>query len=228
MSEPMIRAVDVSKIYGAGASAVTALSGVNLAIAAGERVAILGKSGSGKSTLMNLIGGLDIPSTGTLAVAGRNLGALARGPLADYRRDCVGFVFQSFHLIGGRTVQENVELPLMLAGVARAERRTRAHAMLDAVGLSHRLTHKPAELSGGERQRVAVARALANRPGVLLADEPTGNLDSASAAGVMDLLFAQVAERGMTLLLVTHDEELAARYAARVIRVQDGRVDPGT
>ena len=227
MAEPIIRAVDVSKIYGAGASAVTALSDVNLAIAAGERVAILGKSGSGKSTLMNLIGGLDIPSTGTLAVAGRNLGALARGSLADYRRDCVGFVFQSFHLIGARTVQENVELPLMLAGVGRAERRARAHAMLDAVGLSHRLTHKPAELSGGERQRVAVARALANRPGVLLADEPTGNLDSASAAGVMDLLFAQVAQRGTTLLLVTHDEELAVRYAARVIRVQDGRVNPG-
>ena len=227
MAEPIIRAVDVSKIYGAGASAVTALSDVNLAIAAGERVAILGKSGSGKSTLMNLIGGLDIPSTGTLAVAGRNLGVLARGPLADYRRDCVGFVFQSFHLIGARTVQENVELPLMLAGVCRAERRTRAYAMLDAVGLSHRLTHKPAELSGGERQRVAVARALANRPGVLLADEPTGNLDSASAAGVMDLLFAQVAQRGTTLLLVTHDEELAVRYAARVIRVQDGRVKPG-
>ena len=227
MAEPIIRAVDVSKVYGTGVSAVTALSGVNLAIAAGERVAILGKSGSGKSTLMNLIGGLDIPSTGTLAVAGRNLGGLARGPLADYRRDCVGFVFQSFHLISGRTVRENVELPLMLAGVGRVERRARAHTVLDAVGLSHRLTHKPAELSGGERQRVAVARALANRPGVLLADEPTGNLDSASAAGVMDLLFAQVAQRGMTLLLVTHDEELAARYAARVIRVQDGRVDAG-
>ena len=224
MPEPIIRADGVSKTYGAGASAVTALSGVHLAVEAGERVAILGKSGSGKSTLMNLIGGLDVPSAGTLTVSGRSLGTLSRGQLADYRRDCVGFVFQSFHLIANRTVQENVELPLMLAGSTAAERRGRARAMLDSVGLSHRLTHKPTELSGGERQRVAVARALANRPGVLLADEPTGNLDSASAAGVMDLLFAQVRERGMTLLLVTHDEELAKRYAARVVRVQDGRV----
>ncbi len=224
MPESIIRAVQLSKIYGSASSVVTALAEVNLAIEQGERVAILGKSGSGKSTLMNLIGGLDVPSTGTLTVAGRNLGALSRSQLADYRRDCIGFVFQSFHLIASRTVQENVELPLMLAGARSADRRTRARAMLDAVGLSHRLSHKPTELSGGERQRVAVARALVNRPGVLLADEPTGNLDTASATGVMDLLFAQVAERGMTLLLVTHDEELAKRYAARVIRVHDGRV----
>ena len=225
MADPIIRAADVSKIYGAGTSAVTALAGVNIAVEPGERVAILGKSGSGKSTLMNLIGGLDIPSTGTLTVSGRNLGSLSRGQLADYRRDCVGFVFQSFHLIAGRTVQENVELPLMLAGASVAERRSRARAILDSVGLAHRLTHKPTELSGGERQRVAVARALVNKPSVLLADEPTGNLDTASATEVMELLFGQVAERGMTLLLVTHDEELAKRYAARVIRVQDGRVN---
>ena len=225
MPEPIIRATDLSKTYGTGTSAVTALAGITLAIDPGERVAILGKSGSGKSTLMNLIGGLDVPSAGTLTVSGRSLGTLSRRQLADYRRDCVGFVFQSFHLIANRTVQENVELPLMLAGVNGVERCTRARAMLDSVGLSHRLTHKPTELSGGERQRAAVARALVNRPDVLLADEPTGNLDSASATGVMDLLFAQVRERGMTLLLVTHDEELAARYAARVIRVQDGRVE---
>ena len=225
MADPIIRAADVSKIYGAGTSAVTALAGVNIAVEPGERVAILGKSGSGKSTLMNLIGGLDIPSTGTLTVSGRNLGSLSRGQLADYRRDCVGFVFQSFHLIAGRTVQENVELPLMLAGASVAERRSRARAILDSVGLAHRMTHKPTELSGGERQRVAVARALVNKPSVLLADEPTGNLDTASATEVMELLFGQVAERGMTLLLVTHDEELAKRYAARVIRVQDGRVN---
>ncbi len=225
MADPIIRAADVSKIYGGGTSAVTALAGVNIAVEAGERVAILVKSVSGKSTLMNLIGGLDVPSTGTLTVAGRSLGSLSRGQLADYRRDCVGFVFQSFHLIAGRTVQENVELPLMLAGASVADRRTRARAMLDSVGLSHRLSHKPTELSGGERQRVAVARALVNKPSVLLADEPTGNLDTASATDVMELLFGQVAERGMTLLLVTHDEELAKRYAARVIRVHDGRVN---
>jgi predicted ABC-type transport system involved in lysophospholipase L1 biosynthesis ATPase subunit len=197
---------------------------VNLAVESGERIAILGKSGSGKSTLMNLIGGLDVPTAGTLTVSGRSLGSLSRAALADYRRDCVGFIFQSFHLIAGRTVQENVELPLMLAGAGGRERRERSRAVLDAVGLAHRLDHKPPELSGGERQRVAVARALANRPGVLLADEPTGNLDSSSAAAVMELLFAQVKERGMTLLLVTHDEELAKRYTARIVRVQDGRV----
>ena len=224
MPESIIRARDLSKTYGGGTSAVTALRDVNLAVEPGERVAILGKSGSGKSTLMNLIGGLDVPTVGTLTVSGRSLGTLSRGALADYRRDCIGFVFQSFHLIAGRTVRENVKLPLMLAGVGGRERRERSRAMLDSVGLSHRLDHKPPQLSGGECQRVAVARALANRPGVLLADEPTGNLDSGSAAAVMDLLFAQVKERGMTLLLVTHDEELAKRYAARVVRVQDGRV----
>ena len=225
MSESIIRARDLSKTYGSGTSAVPALADVDLAVEPGERLALLGKSGSGKSTLMNLIGGLDIPTAGTLTVSGRNLGSLSRGALADYRRDCVGFIFQSFHLIAGRTVQENVELPLMLAGVGGRERRERSRAVLDAVGLAHRLDHKPPQLSGGERQRVAVARALANRPGVLLADEPTGNLDSSSAAAVMDLLFAQVKERGMTLLLVTHDEELAKRYTARIVRVQDGRVE---
>jgi putative ABC transport system ATP-binding protein len=220
----MIHAANVSKTYGSGTSAVTALAGVNLAVAAGERVAILGKSGSGKSTLMNLIGGLDVPTAGTLTVGGQNLGTLTRRQLADYRLARVGFVFQSFHLIASRTVLENVELPLTLAGVGRAERRARVREVVAAVGLGHRLDHKPTQLSGGERQRTAVARAIVNRPAVLLADEPTGNLDSASAAEVMDLLFAQVRDRGMTLLLVTHDEELAKRYAGRVVRVQDGRV----
>ncbi len=220
----MIHAANVSKVYGSGTSAVTALAGVNLAVAAGERVAILGKSGSGKSTLMNLIGGLDVPTAGTLTVGGQSLGTLSRRQLADYRLARVGFVFQSFHLIPSRTVLENVELPLTLAGVGLAERRARVREVVAAVGLGHRLDHKPTQLSGGERQRTAVARAIVNKPAVLLADEPTGNLDSGSAAEVMDLLFAQVRDRGMTLLLVTHDEELAKRYAGRVVRVQDGRV----
>jgi ABC-type lipoprotein export system ATPase subunit len=223
----MIHAANVSKTYGSGTSAVTALAGVNLAVAAGERVAILGKSGSGKSTLMNLIGGLDVPSGGTLTVGGQNLGSLSRRQLADYRLARVGFVFQSFHLIPSRTVLENVELPLTLAGVGRTERRARVREVVEAVGLGHRLDHKPTQLSGGERQRTAVARAIVNQPAVLLADEPTGNLDSVSAAEVMDLLFARVRDRGMTLLLVTHDEELAKRYAGRVVRVQDGRADGG-
>ena len=220
----MISAVNLSKTYGSGTSAVPALVGVDLSVAAGERVAILGKSGSGKSTLMNLIGGLDVPTAGTLSVAGHDLGSLTRRQLADYRLACVGFVFQSFHLIPSQTVAENVGLPLVLARVGPGERRERVREALAAVGLDHRLGHRPTQLSGGERQRTAVARAIINRPRVLLADEPTGNLDSATAGGVMDLLFAQVRERGVTLLLVTHDEELARRYTERTVRMQDGRV----
>ena len=225
----MISAVNLSKTYGTGTSAVPALVGVTLSITAGERVAILGKSGSGKSTLMNLIGGLDVPSEGTLTVAGQDIGSLSRTQLADYRLECVGFVFQSFHLIASQTVEENVGLPLLLAKVNAAERRERVREVLSAVGLDHRRGHNPTQLSGGERQRTAVARAIINRPRVLLADEPTGNLDSSTAGGVMELLFDQVRERGMTLLLVTHDEELAKRYTERTVRMQDGRaMEPGT
>jgi ABC-type lipoprotein export system ATPase subunit len=220
----MIHARALTKTYGGGTSAVVALAEVDLHIAAGERVAILGKSGSGKSTLMNLIGGLDVPTAGTLSVAGHDLGSLSRAKLADYRLGCVGFVFQSFHLISSQTVEENTALPLVLAQVSGAERKKRVREMLEAVGLSHRLGHRATQLSGGERQRVAVARALLNRPAVLLADEPTGNLDSATAGELMELLFSQVRERGMTLVLVTHDEELAKRYTDRAVRMRDGRV----
>ncbi len=223
----MISAVNLSKTYGTGTSAVHALIGVDMTVSAGERVAILGKSGSGKSTLMNLIGGLDVPTEGTLTVAGQELGSLTRTQLADYRLACVGFVFQSFHLIASQTVEENVGLPLLLAKVGANERRVRVREVLHAVGLDHRVGHKPTQLSGGERQRTAVARALVNRPRVLLADEPTGNLDSSTAGGVMELLFDQVRERGMTLLLVTHDEELAKRYTERTMRMQDGRAETG-
>jgi len=220
----VIAAENVSKTYGGGTSAVAALAGVSFGIPAGQRVAILGKSGSGKSTLMNLIGGLDTPTGGALTVAGKNLGTLTRRQLADFRLESVGFVFQSFHLIGSKSALENVELPLTLADRSVSDRRRVAREMLEAVGLGHRSGHFPPQLSGGERQRVAVARALVNRPAVLLADEPTGNLDSASAAAVMDLLFAQVRDRGMTLVVVTHDEELAGRYAERVIRMADGNI----
>jgi len=220
----VIAAENVSKTYGGGTSAVAALAGVSFGIPAGQRVAILGKSGSGKSTLMNLIGGLDTPTGGALTVAGKNLGTLTRRQLADFRLESVGFVFQSFHLIGSKSALQNVELPLTLADRSVSDRRRVAREMLEAVGLGHRSGHFPPQLSGGERQRVAVARALVNRPAVLLADEPTGNLDSASAAAVMDLLFAQVRDRGMTLVVVTHDEELAGRYAERVIRMADGNI----
>jgi len=224
MSEPLIVARELSKIYGAGATTVAALAGVSLAIAAGERVAILGKSGSGKSTLMNLLGGLDQPTSGKLSVAGQDLATLNRRQLAEYRLRSVGFVFQSFHLIPTRTAVENVELPLMIAGQSARERRTAALELLAAVGMSHRADHPPAKLSGGERQRVAVARALVNRPRLVLADEPTGNLDSVSAEAVMELLLAQVKDRGGTLILVTHDDELAGRSADRIIRMRDGRM----
>jgi predicted ABC-type transport system involved in lysophospholipase L1 biosynthesis ATPase subunit len=224
MPDSAVRATGLSKTYGSGPSAVAALVGVDLAIPRGGRVAVVGKSGSGKSTLMNLLGGLDTPSAGSLAVAGRQLAALSRRQLADYRLTSVGFVFQSFHLLPHRTALENVELPLTLAGRPRRERRAAARELLDAVGMGHRTGHTPPQLSGGERQRVAVARALVNRPALLLADEPTGNLDSASAAAVMDLLLGQVRDRGVTLVLVTHDEDLAARSADRVVRMSDGRV----
>ncbi len=223
-SGPLIVARDLSKIYGTGATAIAALAGVCLTIAAGERVAILGKSGSGKSTLMNLLGGLDRPTAGGLAVAGHDLALLNRRQLAEYRLHSVGFVFQSFHLIPSRTAVENVELPLTIAGRPHRERRALALELLAAVGMSHRADHPPAKLSGGERQRVAVARALVNRPRLVLADEPTGNLDSASADAVMELLLSQVRDRGGTLILVTHDDDLAARCADRIVRMRDGRI----
>jgi ABC-type lipoprotein export system ATPase subunit len=224
VADPLIRAAGLTKTYGAGPTAVVARAGVDLVVPHGERVGVVGKSGSGKSTLMNLLGGLDVPSAGELTVAGRRLSALRRRQLAEYRLATVGFVFQSFHLIPTKTALENVELPLLLAGRSPRERREAARALLHAVDMDHRADQVPTKLSGGERQRVAVARALVNRPELLLADEPTGNLDSASAAAVMALLLDQVRTRGVTLILVTHDEELAKRSADRVIRMRDGHI----
>jgi predicted ABC-type transport system involved in lysophospholipase L1 biosynthesis ATPase subunit len=214
----------VIKAYGPPTARVEALRGVDLEIAAGERVALLGKSGSGKSTLLNLLAGLDRPTAGAIHVAGRDLARLTAGELADYRLYTVGMVFQGFNLIHGRTALQNVELPLVFAGRAVAERRATARAALAAVGLGARLSHYPAELSGGEQQRVAIARALINRPAVLLADEPTGNLDSATAAEILELLLGHLRQHGTTLILVTHDEEVGRRATDRVIRLHDGRV----
>jgi predicted ABC-type transport system involved in lysophospholipase L1 biosynthesis ATPase subunit len=219
-----VRLRDVAKSYPAGAAPVHALQGVSLEVRRGERVGLLGKSGSGKSTLLNLLAGLDRPSAGVIEVGGRDLGRLGANELAHYRLTAVGMVFQAYNLIAARTALENVELPLVFAGRPPGPRRAAARRALERVGLGHRLGHRPAELSGGEQQRVAIARALVNHPAVVLADEPTGNLDSDTAAEVMDLLGERVRDEGTTLLLVTHDEELARRRTDRVVRIKDGRL----
>ncbi len=221
-----IRAVDLRRSYGTGPEPVHALRGVTLEVASGERVALLGRSGSGKSTLLNLLGGLDRPTSGSLRVAGQDLDALSRRDLARFRSRSVGMIFQSFHLIPSRTALDNVELPMVFAGVGPRERREAAGAALAAVGLADRRGHRPAQLSGGENQRVAVARALVNRPEVVLADEPTGNLDTATARQVMDLILGHVRDHRATLVLVTHDEELAGTSTDRVIRLKDGQLIP--
>ena len=218
MPESLVRIRSLVKNYGS----VSVLRGVSLDIAADERVAILGKSGSGKSTLLHLIGGLDVPTSGEMIVAGRDLGRISRNERAEFRLTTIGIVFQAFHLVANRSALENVELPMMFAAQPHRARAAQAKASLDAVGLSHRLKHRPAELSGGERQRVAVARALVNRPKILLADEPTGNLDTTTGTEVMDEILRQVKQIGASLVLVTHDEELAKRTCDRIVRIQDG------
>ena len=200
---------------------VAALRGVDFQIREGEFVAIVGPSGCGKSTLLQMLGSLDKPSDGLLEYRGRSIAGLAEP--ADYRATEIGFVFQAFHLLPTFTVSENVQIPMFETGMSRKEREVRAHELLTSVGLAHRLKHYPSELSGGERQRVAIARSLANRPSVLLADEPTGNLDSANAEQVVELLLKLHRELGMTLVLVTHDLGIAA-LATRVIRMKDGQV----
>jgi putative ABC transport system ATP-binding protein len=203
------------------AGPVNILSGVDLAVAAGEAVGIVGPSGSGKTSLLMVLAGVEAASSGTVRVAGQDITGLNEDSLARFRRDTVGIVFQAFHLIPTMTALENVSIPLELAGAADAE--ARAAEALRAVGLEHRLTHRPGQLSGGEQQRVALARAFAPRPRLLLADEPTGNLDAATGQMVMDLLFTLRETHGTTLLLITHDPALAAR-CSRQIRIADGRV----
>jgi ABC-type lipoprotein export system ATPase subunit len=223
-SDPAIRAVGVEKRYGGESSPVVALRDVSLTVQRGERVALLGKSGSGKSTLLNLLGGLDRPSCGRLEIDGHDLSRLSADGLADYRLASVGMIFQSYNLIPSRTALENVALPMIFSGHSAAARRMAATEALGSVGLGDRLDHRPAELSGGEHQRVAIARALVNRPAVLLADEPTGNLDSATAAEIMELLAEHLSRYGTTMIMVTHDEELARIHADRIVRLKDGLV----
>jgi putative ABC transport system ATP-binding protein len=217
-----IVATDVTRSYQLDGVTVPALRGVSLAVAAGDYLAIVGTSGSGKSTLMHLLGGLDRPTSGTLLIGGRDVATLSPPEMARLRNEVIGFVFQSFHLLARTTAQDNVALPLVYRGVGRRERRARAAEMLDRVGLAHRVDHRPNQLSGGEQQRVAIARALVTGPSVLLADEPTGNLDSTTGQSVLALLESLNAD-GVAVVLVTHDREVAAR-ARRQIVMRDGLI----
>ncbi len=219
---PIIEARDVWKVYGEGPSRVEALRGVSIALEEGDFVAIMGPSGSGKSTLMHILGLLDVPTRGRVYVEGRDVSKLSEEERAKIRRHVVGFVFQQFNLVPYLTALENVELPMLLAGVPRAERRKRAMDLLRLVDVGHRAHHFPRQMSGGEQQRVAIARALANDPKVVLADEPTGNLDSERGRRVMET-FARLNRMGKTIVVVTHDPEVAA-YAEKIYRIKDGKI----
>ncbi len=213
---------DITKVYEMGQEQVHALSGVTLGVARGEYVAIMGPSGSGKSTLMNLIGCLDTPTSGSYVLNGREVATMTDDELAAIRNQEIGFVFQTFNLLPRTNALQQVELPLVYSGLPRRERRERAVQALEAVGLADRMSHQPNELSGGQRQRVAVARALINNPSILLADEPTGNLDSQTGGEIMSL-FEQLNARGNTIVLVTHEEDIAS-HARRIVRLRDGKV----
>lgn len=223
MVHPVIQAIDVKKQYVMGTQTVHALSGVSFEIMKNEYVAIMGPSGSGKSTMMNVIGCLDTPSSGSYILNGTNVNTLTDNELAAIRNKEIGFVFQTFNLLPRSTALANVELPLIYAGMKHSERRKRAIEVLDRVGLADRMDHKPNELSGGQRQRVAVARALVNNPSILLADEPTGNLDSKTGVEIMHL-FEELHAQGNTIILVTHEHEIAMN-AHRIIRLRDGLLE---
>jgi putative ABC transport system ATP-binding protein len=218
----VIETRELTKVYGRGENRVEALAGMSMNVEPGEWIAIMGPSGSGKSTLMNLIGLLDRPTSGSYTLDGRDVSRLKGGELARARRDLIGFVFQSYNLLSRQSALANVELPMVYAGIGRKERRDRALGVLERVGLAGRIHHRPTELSGGQNQRVAIARALVNNPALLLADEPTGNLDTASGAEILDL-FAELNGSGVTVVVVTHDAEVAAR-AERIVELRDGRI----
>jgi putative ABC transport system ATP-binding protein len=218
-----IRALNLTRTYRMGDSDIRAVNDVSFSIASGEFVALLGTSGSGKSSLLNLIAGLDTPTSGSVAVGGRDLARMSREELARYRRSTVGMVFQAFNLVPAMTVLENVELPMRFAEVQREQRIERARRSLERVGLAHRFNHRPSELSGGEQQRASLARSLVNAPSLLLADEPTGNLDSRTGSEIMDLIHT-INKEGTTVLMVTHERPLAERYASRFIFLRDGKL----
>jgi putative ABC transport system ATP-binding protein len=225
-NDTIIRMSNIRKVYDTGKVKVEALKGIDLDIFAGEFVAIVGPSGSGKSTLMNLLGCLDTPTDGTYQIGGDNVAGVTRDELAEIRNRRVGFVFQSFNLLPHLSALENVELPMLFGGVAPKERRKRATELLEKVGLGERVDHKPTELSGGQMQRVAIARALAMNPDILLADEPTGNLDTTSGTDIMSI-FNELWQSGRTLVIITHDPALARR-ASRVVEIRDGRITKDT
>jgi putative ABC transport system ATP-binding protein len=221
-TEPLILVEALSKIYTLGGEELRALDQVDLRVERGEFMAIMGASGSGKSTLMNVLGCLDRPTSGRYRLDGRDVSRLDAGELAEVRNELLGFVFQNFNLLPRTSALENVELPLIYAGVPRAERRARAKAALERVELGERMHHHPAQLSGGQQQRVAIARAIVNRPRLIFADEPTGNLDTKTSISVM-ALFQELSREGLTILFVTHEPDIAA-YASRVAVVRDGRI----
>jgi putative ABC transport system ATP-binding protein len=225
MSKPVIEVRGMYKEYGAGENRVPVLRGVEFAIDRGDIVALMGPSGSGKSTLLNILGCLDRPTRGTYLLGGRDVSKLSRSEQAWVRLHYLGFIFQSFHLLSDSTVLENVAMPLFYAGVGRDEREARAHVLIERVGLKERVLHRPSELSGGQRQRVAIARSLINKPTVLLADEPTGALDTPTGIEVLALLRELHEETGLTMLLVTHDDDVA-HVAHRTIYVRDGLIVP--
>lgn len=222
MPDLLIQADSMTKIYVLGGEELHALDGISLTIESGEFVAVMGASGSGKSTLMNILGCLDRPTTGRYMLAGRDVSRLGRGQLAQVRNELLGFVFQSFNLLPRTTAVENVELPLVYAGLSRQTRKERAKLALTRVGLGDRLYHRPSQLSGGQQQRVAIARAIVNHPRLVLADEPTGNLDSRTSATVM-ALFQELWNEGLTIVYVTHEADVAS-YASRLLVMRDGRV----
>jgi len=221
---PQISASNIAKAYRRAGKDVDALRDVSFEINQGESVSLLGKSGSGKTTLLNLLAGLDRVTSGELAVDGRKLSKCSKKEMDLFRQESIGVVFQQFRLVRHRTAFQNVELPLMIGAISKRERNLRVAECLNLVGLQERATHKPTEMSGGEQQRVAIARAISNRPKVILADEPTGNLDSVNAQLIMELLCHVKDETDATLVLITHDEEIASRYTNRVIRLADGRL----
>ncbi|MBV4430644.1 ABC transporter ATP-binding protein [Clostridium tyrobutyricum] len=218
----MIEVKGVSKIYTMGKEQVTALDNVNLTIKDGEFVAIVGPSGSGKSTLMHLVGGLDTPTSGSIAVNGKDISKLKDKDMSKYRNQTIGFVFQSFNLENTQTALENVMMPLIFAGTGNRERKLKANRALEIVGLQDKIKHKPNEMSGGQRQRVSIARALVNEPSIIFADEPTGNLDSKNGELIMNLL-SDLNEKGYTIIMVTHNME-EAKKAKRMIKIRDGQV----